>query len=121
MEGDRKRLARIKEIVTGPTLQTANDFFNAALTMQHGSTVLDIVMAHELAVSSVLRGDTKSARWLAAASYDRMLRYGGHRQRFATQYDMEGLQRVDTDGINDRMRQAMKCPTLAQAKKRVLR
>jgi len=121
VEGDRKRLARIKVIVAGPTLQTPTDFFNAALTMQHGSEVRDIVMAHELAVASVLRGDRRSGRWLAAASYDRMLRYGGHRQRFATQYDMQGLQKVDTLGINDTMRKALHCPTLDAAKKRVFK
>ncbi len=116
---DRKRLARIKEIVAAGDLATANDFANAALVLQHGSVARDFAMAHELCLCAMALHDKGSATWLAAASYDRMLHACGHRQRFATQYDNEGLQKVDTRAINDTMRKALHCPDLETAKKRV--
>ncbi len=83
-KGDALRLAQIKKIVAQGGLSTATDYFNAALVCQHGGQFEDYALAHELSVCAMILGE-KSAGWLAAASYDRMLLNMGHRQRFGTQ------------------------------------
>lgn len=118
-EEDGKRSARVLELVAANTPSTANDFFAAALVMQHGSFYDNYRLAHELAVASALLGHPR-ANWLAAASYDRMLGSCGHRQRFGTQYGMGGIQLYDTIGIGDSVRAAMGCPTLEKAINRKL-
>lgn len=121
MKKDKERLAFTKKAVEKGSLRTAQDFFNAALVMQHGQVARDFALAHELCLCSIGLGNKKDARWLSAASYDRMLRHCGQRQRFATQYDAEGLQKLDESGTNDTMRKALHCPTLDEAKKRVIK
>jgi hypothetical protein len=118
-EEDEKRLARVLELVAANVPATANDFFAAALVMQHGSFYDHYRLAHELAVAGALLGHSTS-KWLAAASYDRMLGSCGHRQRYGTQYGMGGIQPYDTAGIGDSVRAAMGCPTLEKAINRKL-
>jgi hypothetical protein len=118
-EEDKKRWARVVEIVKSSDLLTSADYGAAALVLQHGHNYASYCLAHELAVCSVLTGD--ASPWLCAATYDRMLHSAGQHQRFATQYGPTGLQRVDTEGICDNERAALRCPTLEQARTRVLK
>jgi hypothetical protein len=117
---DRRRNLRIREIVKSDSLQTARDFENASLVMQHSSGFSGYELAHELAVCSLLLGDKGMGRWLVAATYDRMLNSVGHEQRFGTQGALAALgdakpHVADTDeaGICDAERLALGCPTLA--------
>ena len=123
MRDDRQRMSKIKDMLRGGRLITANDFANAALVLQHGAVWEDYAMAHELSLASLLLGN-RDACWLLAASYDRMLDSAGYPQRFGTQYEILAghliLKRTDPSGINDRMRQALHCPTLAEARERKL-
>jgi hypothetical protein len=113
---DHWRARRIQNIAASGGLVTSNDFACAALVMQHSTRIEGYELAHELAVCSLLLGDRKEGRNLVAYTYDRMLESIGQRQRFATQYDSEGLSPVDTDGIDDTERIALGCPPLDKAR-----
>jgi hypothetical protein len=116
-KSDYARISRIKQIVAGRGLRTAQDFANASLVLQHSAAFSGYQLAHELAVSSMLLGDRKLGRWLVAATYDRMLISIGHDQRFGTQgLVLAGktiLRDVDERGICDEERRALGCPTLS--------
>lgn len=121
-KNDKARLKRTIELLEAGRIVTGEDFDHASLVLQHGSCWNDYSLAHELSICSLLLGNKKAA-WLSAATYDRMLGSGGYRQRFGTQYGSVGhgpfsLDLVDTTGINDSERTAMRCPTLEQAKNR---
>lgn len=119
---DRARLARTKELYNQNRLQTGTDFFNAALILQHGDLPEDFLLAHELCVVSIMKGESK-ARFLAAASEDRFLMNIGRPQRFGTQYRSDPanapmkLYAVDPS-VTDELRRELNVPTLAQAKAR---
>ena len=121
-KGDAQRKARVLQLLKAGKVVTFQDFERASLVMQHGHGWSDYVIAHELAMCSLLLGSKKSA-WLCAATYDRLLGSAGYRQRFGTQYSSDGNgpfkhDPVDTRGINDAMRKALNCPTLKEASER---
>ena len=121
---DKARLARTKEIYQENQLNTANDYYHAALILQHGNVPEDFLLAHEFCVVAISKGrNDKYTRWLAAASEDRFLMNIGRPQRFGTQYQAipanapYKLYKVD-EGVTDELRRQMSTPTLAQAKQR---
>ncbi|MBP2017378.1 hypothetical protein J2Z79_000761 [Symbiobacterium terraclitae] len=71
-ERDRRRRARAAALVAEGALTTAQDYFHAAMLLQHGDGPDDFRRAHELALRAVELGhpEQKRARWLAAASLD---------------------------------------------------
>ncbi|HKO61752.1 MAG TPA: hypothetical protein VJV03_11375 [Pyrinomonadaceae bacterium] len=84
---DKARLARTKELYHENQLTTANDYYHAALILQHGTVPEDFLLAHEFCVVAISKGkNDKHTRWLAAASEDRFLMNIGRPQRFGTQY-----------------------------------
>jgi hypothetical protein len=117
---DRKREARVKELYKGNRLRTGADCYHAAMVLQHGPAPEDYLLAHELCVVAVGKGE-KRAAWLAAASEDRFLMSVGRPQRFGTQFrgDAPGgkirLYKVDP-GVTDDLRRAFGVPPLADAK-----
>lgn len=117
---DHQRNLRIREIVREGGLHTAKDFANASLVMQHSAGFAGFELAHELALCSMVLGDSGLGRWLVAATYDRMLNSVGHDQRFGTQgaitfksHAKPELRETDEAGICDNERLALGCPTLA--------
>ncbi|MBA3850246.1 MAG: hypothetical protein C0502_09675 [Opitutus sp.] len=115
---DLKRNARTREIVAGGGLSTGQDFVHAALLCQHSPDFAGYRLAHELAVAGLLLR-APQARWLAAATYDRMLNATGHSQRFGTQYGSTlKLLRLDESAFSDRQRLALGCPVLEVARNR---
>lgn len=119
---DKARLARTKELYQENQLNTANDYYHAALILQHGDVPEDFLLAHEFCVVAISKGrNDKYTRWLAAASEDRFLMNIGRPQRFGTQYQAipanapYKLYKVD-EGVTDELRRQMSTPTLAQAK-----
>lgn len=115
---DRDRFHRITVIIDEGRLKTAQDFENAALVCQHGEVFLDYALAHELCACAVLLG-SKTASWLAGASYDRMLLSASYLQAFDTQFQGNWhIREFTTVGINDRMRMAVVHLTLAQSQDR---
>ena len=121
---DQARLDRTKELFKENQLNTANDYYHAALILQHGRVPEDFLLAHEFCVVAISKGrNDKETRWLAAASEDRFLMNIGRPQRFGTQYQAYPanapykLYKVD-EGVTDELRRQMNTPTLAQAQQR---
>lgn len=121
---DKARLERTKQLYKENQLNTANDYYHAALILQHGRVPEDFLLAHEFCVVAISKGrNDKATRWLAAASEDRFLMNIGRPQRFGTQYQAHPanapykLYEVD-EGVTDELRRQMSTPTLAEAKQR---
>ena len=121
---DKARLARVKELYAQGRLGTANDYYHAAMILQHGNIPEDYLLAHEFCVVAIIKGkNDKDTRWLAAASEDRFLMNIGRPQRFGTQYRSDSpdaplrLYKVD-EGVTDELRRALSVRTLAEAKAR---
>ena len=121
---DKARLARTKELYRQNQLITANDYYHAALILQHGNVPEDFLLAHEFCIVAISKGkNDKHTRWLAAASEDRFLMNIGRPQRFGTQYRAYPanapytLYKVD-EGVTDELRRQLSTPTLAEAKQR---
>jgi len=111
---DKTRQARVKELCRGDLLNTGADYYHAAMVLQHAEAPGDYLLAHELCVVAIAKGN-QDAKWLAAASEDRFLMSIGRPQRFGTQYQAEGphgefkLYRME-NGVTGGMRAAMDVP-----------
>ena len=120
---DEARLARVKELYAANRLRTGADYYHAAMVLQHAQVPEDFLLAHELCVAAIGKGEER-AKWLAAASQDRYLMNIGRPQRFGTQYKNDGPGTVwylyQTDGgVTDELRKAYNVPSLDKAKERV--
>lgn len=119
---DEARQKRVKEIYAAGELVTAADYHHAALILQHAHEPDDYLLAHELCVVALAKGDLE-ARWLCAATEDRFLMSIERPQRFATQYKAEHpgepMHLYDVgDGVTDALRAELGVPSLARAKER---
>ena len=118
---DRARLNRVKDLFARSALHTANDYYHAAMVLQHGEAPEDFLLAHEFCVVAIIKGrNGRDTRSLAAAAEDRFLMNIGRPQRFATQFRSDGggpmkLYAVDTS-VTDALRRQMDTPSLAEAK-----
>jgi len=116
---DHQRRARVLEILKTAELTTGDDFFNAALVLQHGEIPEDFLLAHVLATASAMRGH-KTGAWLAAATLDRYLQRIGKPQVFGTQYVRSNGASEWSQGdysrelLSDGMRKAFGVPELAK-------
>ena len=108
---DARRLSRIKELYHAGKIVTGPDYFNAALVLQHGRVPEDYLLAHELAVVAISKGQANRASSLAAASEDRFLMAIGRKQRFGTQLTNPII--VDGD-ITDQLREELRVPPLGE-------
>jgi hypothetical protein len=122
---DRQREAYVKAAVMEGSLHTGADYYHAAMILQHGAEPEDYLLAHELCIVAIGRGEDR-ARWLAAASEDRFLRSMGRPQRFGTQHARDertgALQLYPVDpSVSDEVRRAFDVPPLAEAERRVAR
>jgi hypothetical protein len=120
---DRKREARVKELYEKDKLRTGKDYYHAAMVLQHAAQPEDFLLAHELCIVAVAKGEKKKALWLAAASEDRFLMHLERPQRFGTQYrggpKNERIQLYKVGpGVTDALRKEFHAPTLAEAKAR---
>lgn len=121
---DEARQARVKELIASGSLSTGTDYYHAAMVMQHASEPDDYLLAHDLCVVAISKGETR-AKWLAAASLDRFLVSIGRPQRFGTQFSSNHpsrpprLRPVDPS-VPDQLRRELNVPTLAQARAREL-
>jgi len=119
---DKAREKRAKEIYLANGLRTGADYYHVAMILQHAELPEDYLLAHELCIVAIAKGE-ENARWLAAATEDRFLMNIGRPQRFATQYRSDGpsaefkLYTVGP-GVTDELRRALNVPTLAKAKER---
>jgi hypothetical protein len=101
----------------------ADDYYHAAMILQHGRTAEDFDLAHQLSLkASELEPTDRAARWLAAATKDRYLMTLGKPQLYGTQFKRDPggpwyLYPVDPS-ITDEERAKWNVPPLAEAKKR---
>lgn len=82
---DAQRQARVYELLRAGNLTVAEDFYHAAMVLQHGDGSEPILMAHVLATAAAYMGDDRGL-WLSAAALDRYLHRTRMPQRFGTQY-----------------------------------
>lgn len=116
---DTARLKRVKELYAAGRLETGADYYHAAMILQHAEVPEDYLLAHELCVVAIAKGEERG-KWLAAASEDRFLMNLGRPQRFGTQFRAapDGaweLYKVD-EGVTDELRRELGVPSLADAK-----
>lgn len=118
---DKARQARVKELYETDQLLTGDDYYHAAMVLQHGEAPEDFLLCHELCVAAIIKGN-KDARWLAAASEDRFLMNINRPQRFGTQFQSIGNAPMTlyktADGVTDALRKPFGVPTLAKARER---
>jgi hypothetical protein len=118
---DAERRERVLEILRASELSTAWDYFNAALILQHGGSVEHIRLAHSLStVAATIDPEHPRAKWLMAASWDRLMLRLKQPQWYGTQSvkDTSGrfvLYIVHPDAVSDADRQALGVPTLIEA------
>ena len=118
---DRKREARVKALYEAGTLRTGKDYIRVAMVLQHASRPEDYLLAHELCMVAMSKGE-RDARWLAAATEDRYLMNLKRPQRFGTQYRSDGpdqpvkLYEV-APGVTDALRRELGVPTLDEARR----
>lgn len=95
---DRRRGDRAAEIVAAGALEAPEDYYRAAMLLQHSYDVARVATARELALRAAELG-CAPARWLAAAALDRWLMYQGRPQKYGTQVITDGSRwrRWDTD------------------------
>jgi TonB family protein len=113
-------LQRYKEVLTlilRDSLKTSNDYYNAAIVLQHGDSANDYLKANELAKKAVLLNrKNKSAKTLIAQSWDRYLRKNHQPQWYGTQRFVfkgkEYLQSFDTTKVTDKERISLGVSTL---------
>lgn len=120
---DKARQERVHQILKEGGGKTADDYFHAAMVFQHGDSDDEIAKAHELSLKAAeLDAEHPVARWLAAASKDRLLMRQGKPQLYGTQFKkVDGkwvLHEVDPS-VTDEEREKWGCPPLAEARKRV--
>jgi len=121
---DAERRKQVQAELLAGRILTSADFYNAGLVMQHGDSLEEIRLAHSFAsIASALDPLDRSARWLKAASWDRLLMRKKQPQWYGTQYvqDSTGkltLYTVNEAAVTDAERIEMAVPTLAEAKKR---
>lgn len=118
---DEAHRKEVSQMLLEGKVQTAKDYYNAAMVFQHAQDKQGYKLAHELAWISASMGN-KDAKWLSAAAWDRFLQSVNEKQRFGTQYNSKDggpfkLGETDPE-VTDSMRKALNCPTLQQAKER---
>lgn len=85
VENDKKRRLRIYKLYLQGKIKLATDYHRAALIFQHGESEKDYKLAHKFAKKALAMGD-QSAKWLWAATLDRLLLSSGKPQKYGTQF-----------------------------------
>jgi hypothetical protein len=96
---DRQRQARVRQLLVSGALKTGQDYRDAAFIFQHGDQPDDYLLAHTLAMASVVKGD-QDGRWIAAATLDRYLQSLKKPQIFGTQYSRQGTKAYTQEPFN---------------------
>lgn len=116
---------RVWEMIKSDSLKAADDYFHAAMILQHGLDSTDYKMAHKLAKKAVaLDSTSKLAKWLTAAAWDRYLWSIGKPQWYGTQFQPSKngkwtVDPIDTSAVTDKQREALNVPTIFKTCKRL--
>jgi hypothetical protein len=122
---DKVHRDRVLELMHQDKLETAEDYFHAALIMQHGDEPSDYMLAHIMSCAAAQMGNKPSV-WLSAASFDRLMQKVGQSQVFGTQYRKDPslgwtLQPLASEVLTDGVRKTFNVPTLEQSKLHVVK
>jgi hypothetical protein len=122
---DAARRAQVTTLLEHGEVRSAADHYRAAMVLQHGETLDDFRLANALATIAVAQapGDAHY-RWLAGASWDRLLMRQGQAQWYGTQYKGDAtrgfyLYPVAEDAVTDAQRKAMVGHTLQESRDHV--
>jgi hypothetical protein len=123
---DTERRRAVLSILESGDIKTALDYYNAAMIFQHGDSADDIRLAHSFAsIATALDETLDAARWLQAASWDRLMLNFGQPQWYGTQFvrdDASGpwrLYEVVQGVVTDEDRAELAVPPLAESEARV--
>ena len=126
---DKERATRIKQLYDSGLITTPQNEWHAAFIFQHcggeqvGSeaAIEYLKMANELARRAMLKG-YEPAKWIFAASEDRLLVQQGKLQKYGTQYERNAEGVFDLSpfepSTTDEERAKFNVPSLAEAKKK---
>mgnify|MGYP005620298657 CR=1 FL=1 len=122
---DEARRKRVHEMIAAGELHAADDFYHAAMVLQHSRELDDFMTVHELCRKAAeMDPEHAGARWLAAAALDRWLVNQDKPQKYGTQYRREDdrwiLLPVDPE-TTDEERAEWNVPPLAEAQARAER
>ena len=117
---DLARQARVRALVAARAPRIADDYYHAAMVLQHGDTARDIKQARNLARTAArLAPADERARWLAAAAHDRYLWMIGKPQVYGTQFHKVNgvwtLEPIDRKAVSDAARARAAVPSLREA------
>jgi len=84
-ERDHARRDRVLELVRAGALSSGDDYYRAAMVLQHGEGSDDILLSHILSTVAGFKGH-EGGRWLSAASLDRFLHRVDRAQMLGTQF-----------------------------------
>ena len=120
---DEERRRAVMSLLEAGEIQTDQDFYNAAMIFQHGESADDIRLAHAFSTIASALGGSASAKWLVAASWDRLMVRFAQPQWYGTQYvrDDEGrwvLYEVDPNAVTDEQRAEWTVPSLEESRNR---
>ncbi len=118
IERDLKRRKKADDILKRGEVKTGRDFYIMAMLYQHGSKIGDTKKAIKFAKKGIDLGH-EDAKWMFAASTDRLLTRQGRRQKFGTQfYNNLKTGEVHILPVNkrttDKMRKEFNVPTLKE-------
>ena len=120
---DAERRSAVMSILATGGIQTALDYYNAAMIFQHGDSAEEIRLAHAFATISAALGSSSASNWLMAASWDRLMLQFEQPQWYGTQYvrDNSGkwvLYEVDPGAVTDEQRAERSVPSLQESRER---
>jgi hypothetical protein len=125
-KADTKRREEVLSMIRRGELNTATDFYRAAMIFQHGATPDEIRLAYSLAwISATLDPLSQQALWLSAAAWDRVLMSKNLPQWYGTQYTKTSpngpweLYKIDESAVTDEERAKLHVPPLSAARERV--
>lgn len=124
---DQARSLRVREIAKNGQLKQGDDYFHAAMVMQHGENSESFLQAQQWAEKAFeLNPKLTSANWLAAAAEDRYLQSINKPQIWGTQYlrDRETgkwtMDPIDRAAKTDEQRVEKNVPKLAESEARLI-
>ena len=121
---DSIRQSRVQQLLDSNKVNTAIDYYHAAMVFQHGLDTIASGMAVSLMRKS-LELDSTADKWLLAAAIDRDLMRKKKPQIYGTQYVKMGadapweLYKIDTAVISDEERKEYHVETLAEQRETV--
>lgn len=121
---DAERKAAVGKLLQSGEIQSGREYQFAALVFQHSTDPGDLRTAHLLAVTAVAKGNSL-ARWLAAATFDRLLWSLERPQVFGTQFKQDPqtnrwtMEPYDSASLPDPVRAAW-CVVALSEQQRVL-